>query len=528
MKHKILYMIGAGLMLMAVTSACRKQSDILQAYDHEDRLVFDRADSSFAAKFDILWNGLNQYYPLWDYEASQGVDWDAVYDEFYPQFEALDKRGKNAEVTDQELTELLSKCFGKLHDGHYYVTMTNHKTGSTLANASFSALNDVRDDVQAATTCLPNLYYYANPANGEIETDNEGNPMARQCSADANDLLMYFLTTPGVGYLWINDQIKELEALPSLTEMQEFRLNNLRDLKRKLMTMGGIALAEGVKIYNSLQASYSFLNVPGFDPIDMLFANGAEISVGSALFKGNIAYLRISDFSLSFYLKTEESKLDMSNPSTRQIVERVRDAWQFWFDNIQALHRKGTLGGVIIDLRSNGGGLLEDAHYVMGALVPSGGLTYGYHRFKRGTGRYDYSPLMPAVMPTMNEPHETITEPIVVLCNSKSVSMAEISTMSAKGLPNGTAIGKRTRGAICGLSANKNNSYNYAGYVGVKGVTPVYSYVPMVATFTFDKEVLESYGVTPDIEVDLDITRFQTDGKDSQLDRALQFIRTGK
>ena len=39
-----------------------------------------------------------------------------------------------------------------------------------------------------------------------------------------------------------------------------------------------------------------------------------------------------------------------------------------------------------------------------------------------------------------------------------------------------------------------------------------------------DKEILEGVGVTPDIEVDL---KDSEDQSDSQLDRALQYIRTG-
>jgi C-terminal processing protease CtpA/Prc len=62
----------------------------------------------------------------------------------------------------------------------------------------------------------------------------------------------------------------------------------------------------------------------------------------------------------------------------------------------------------------------------------------------------------------------------------------------------------------------------------VDGVTPVYGYVPTLASFTMDKEQLEGYGITPDIEVDFDYNEFIINDRDTQLDRALQFIRTGK
>ena len=91
--------ITSVMLLMLSMGACRPESDTLVSYAHNDKLVFARADSSFAAKFQIMWNGLNQYYSIWDYEAHHGVDWDAIYDEYYPQFEALDKAST---VTDDD------------------------------------------------------------------------------------------------------------------------------------------------------------------------------------------------------------------------------------------------------------------------------------------------------------------------------------------------------------------------------------------------------------------------------------------
>ena len=114
MKHKIFFMIMAGL-LMTTAWSCRQESDALMGYDHNEKLVFGDAETSFAAKFKVLWNGMNQYYAIWDYEAENGVDWDAVYDEYLPQFEALDKRDS---VPDNELQALMAKVFDPLHDGH--------------------------------------------------------------------------------------------------------------------------------------------------------------------------------------------------------------------------------------------------------------------------------------------------------------------------------------------------------------------------------------------------------------------------
>ena len=68
---------------------------------------------------------------------------------------------------------------------------------------------------------------------------------------------------------------------------------------------------------------------------------------------------------------------------------------------------------------------------------------------------------------------------------------------------------------------------NYPGIVGVRYQTPVWLYIPHMVTMSKDKQLFEGVGVTPDIDVDFDITLSQTTGRDTQLDRALQYLRTG-
>ena len=128
MRNKIM-ILGAMLLLVLVTS-CREESDALQNYAFNDGLAFEKAQKSFAGKFKVLWKALDQNYGVWDYERSQGVDWDAVYDEFLPKYEALDKRD---DVTDDELRKLLDETLAPLHDGHFVAQMQNHLTGTFVA-----------------------------------------------------------------------------------------------------------------------------------------------------------------------------------------------------------------------------------------------------------------------------------------------------------------------------------------------------------------------------------------------------------
>lgn len=524
---KILSIMSAVLLLLTM-GACRPESDTLVPYDHNDKLVFAAADTSFAAKFQIMWNGLNQNYAIWDYEAEQGVDWDAIYDEYYPQFGALDRRGKDATVTDDELKALMQKALSPLHDGHFHFDMKNHKTGNTVTYAPAEDRNASRDDYAIANAFAPDLSYYADVANGLVETDAEGNPIAMSYNSSAVGLFMRFISTPGIGIQWVRDRIQELSALPSPTEMETFKLHQLRAFVQELRGTEGVKVDVAIDLYNRLREKYSFLEIPGYDYIDPAFVSKG-ITFTYALLKGNIAYFHVSKFAMSVFLNdtTTQKTFDTSDPATMYHIQKMRDVWQAWLNAVQQLHRSGTLGGIILDVRGNTGGSVGDYQYFVGALVPSGGQHVGYQRYKRGTARYDYSPMMEATAPTMSTPHETITEPIAILTNCMSVSMSEMSSLGVKTLPNGKVIGKRTWGGLCPLAENEYNTYNYTGHIGVEGETAVYGYVPMLAAYTLDKKLIEGKGITPDIEVDLDVTLFQSTGRDSQLERALQYCTIG-
>ena len=335
---KILSITSAMLLLLSM-GACRPESDTLVSYAHNDKLVFASADSSFAAKFQIMWNGLNQYYSIWDYEAHHGVDWDAIYDEYYPQFEALDKAST---VTDDELKTLMQKTLGPLHDGHFSFDMKNHKTGNTVSYSPALDRFASRDDYAIANGFKPDLTYYADVAHGQVETDAEGNPIVMSYSTSALDMILRFLSTPGIGLQWTRSRIQELAALPIRTEMENFQLQQLQAFYQELSTIGGLLLDAAVTLYNRLHEKYGFLEIPGYDYIDPIFVTKG-ITFDYALFKGNIAYFHVNSFAMTLYLedaRTQET-FNTSDPATMHHIQQMREVWQAWFNTVQQLHRSG-------------------------------------------------------------------------------------------------------------------------------------------------------------------------------------------
>ena len=506
---KKIMMIMAGLLL--TLTGCRQESDNVMSYAFNDAMAFQKADTSFVGEFEVFWNGMNTNYALWDYELENGLDWDNVYQKYYPKFAELDEKDT---VTDEELGNLLNEIVKPLHDGHLVIKLKNHSTGNYVtASPAHLRVGDEREEEYTATQgFLPSLKYYQD--KGKI---------LEMRSASTNVIGQLI----GIWVAYIKEQITGLKLKTYRTQDEEERLNAFQSAYNDLYQ---IVKTDNLNAYNAFAIRYEWLHIPYLEPINLnLYEHPLEITY--ALLEGNIAYLSFNHFRLTAYLDSGFCKELFGQPTglTKLAVESVQDIWYSWFSAIQELKKAGNLGGVIIDVRSNGGGMLNDYQYVLGALLPSGGHHMADARFKRGLGRFDYSPIMPQTMPTMEAEHETVTEPIVVLCNCSSVSMAEMTSMGAKVLENGTLIGTRTWGGFSALSSNENYSNNYAGYVGIQNVTPVFCYIPQEVTFSIlDGKIVEGHGVEPDIEVSMDFDAWNKgNGSDSQLDRALQFIRTG-
>ena len=525
MKNYIKGMAVAAMMLLALAS-CRRESDTLHNYSYVDDLTWSLAQKSYGEKFKILWEGLNSNYAIWDYEKEHGLDWDEVYDKYYPKFVELDTLSTKRTIKDDELTALLKEVVGPLHDGHMNVKLYNHMNQKFVKVSPGDERNSTerKDDYYEAVVALsgvprePDLTYYRK-TQGKLKDYKSVNATGALQIRSVMDSLS----------VWANRILKATsqKTLPTEEELSDER--TAKAILSGLNQLNGLSSNEAIiNAVNELAIKYSYLNINGVHELDAeMIENGIHITY--ALFEGNIAYLYFDSFELTPFLTTYQTSTESLKPYARQLAAEVADVWYSWFNAIQDLHNAGQLGGVIIDVRGNGGGMVSDYQYVLGALLPSGGQHVMDSRTKKGVGRYDYSPLVPQVMPTYEQPHVTVTEPIAVLANIRSVSMAEMTSMGATLVENAKLVGTRTWGGLCGLIGNEDYSFTYAGHIGVSGKTPVYVYCPCLAAFSRDGKILEGVGVTPDIEVHLDLGAWKSgNGPDSQLDRALQYITSGK
>lgn len=251
-----------------------------------------------------------------------------------------------------------------------------------------------------------------------------------------------------------------------------------------------------------------------------------------------IAYFRFTNFG---FMKMYEYREALDNKVTAQapVIAFYGPRYNEGMVGGEACYANNdSVEALIIDVRGNGGGNLHDIPPLIGSLSQNN-VQLGYTRVKEGMGRLDYSGWTPFVIKSADL-HINKSKPIVVLADINSASCAELTTLFIKYLPNGTFIGERTYGATCALWPQSrvmhdifyngcfgDDFYWENGYPYNKKIFSYFVYTSSFDMVDRDYFSLEGKGVTPDIEVLYDASQLRR-GIDTQLERALSFLRTGK
>ena len=188
----------------------------------------------------------------------------------------------------------------------------------------------------------------------------------------------------------------------------------------------------------------------------------------------NIGYIQVS----SFYEVTGE-----------QFVEAVIN-----------LDTSG-MEGLVVDLRDNGGGLLDIAVAMLDYMLPEGKIVYTEDKDGNVTSEY-----------TSTAEYQ-FAKPLVVLVNGYSASASEIFAGAIKDHGIGTVVGTTTygKGIVQRMFPLDDGS-------AIKLTIAKY--------FTPNGNDIHKVGIVPDVEVELDVDAYrESDGeKDNQLDAAINEI----
>lgn len=172
---------------------------------------------------------------------------------------------------------------------------------------------------------------------------------------------------------------------------------------------------------------------------------------------GDVAVLRLSRFSAQAYIGIENA--------IKSIYEE----------------RKGVAPkGIILDLRNNPGGLVDQAVYVADAFLKQGAVVLTRGRTEQESARYDAQP------DPLDEQLKDV--PLVVLINGGSASASEIVAGALQDHKRATLVGTRSFGK------GSVQSIISLGPDGAMRLTTARYYTP-------DNRSIQALGITPDIEI---------------------------
>ncbi|HEX8228508.1 MAG TPA: S41 family peptidase [Chloroflexia bacterium] len=213
--------------------------------------------------------------------------------------------------------------------------------------------------------------------------------------------------------------------------------------------------------------------------------------------------------------------------------------------------------GVILDLRNNGGGLVVQALQVLGRFLPEGSV--GFYESRKSDGSEDEPHEVIANAPESLDLDKTRNIPMVVLTNGGSASASEIVAGALQDYERATLIGEQTFGKgseqhVYQWQDGTSAHITFAHWLtpkkrdinprpeptvapGTPEVLPTFtptpqsSVPPAQATATAQARPLypeqTDRGLTPEIRV-VRTEKDYLEDKDPQLDRAVEFLKTGK
>ena len=166
-------------------------------------------------------------------------------------------------------------------------------------------------------------------------------------------------------------------------------------------------------------------------------------------------------------------------------------------DAYAALEQEG-MKGLIIDVRSNPGGLLTTVLDICREILPKGIIVYTEDKYGQ---KSEY---------TCDGQNE-IDLPLAVLINGNSASASEILAGAVQDYGIGTIVGKTTYGKgvvqnIFGLSDGSAVKLTISNYFTPKGNN------------------IHGIGVQPDVEVELDVDKYYDEDVDTQIEKALEIL----
>lgn len=228
-------------------------------------------------------------------------------------------------------------------------------------------------------------------------------------------------------------------------------------------------------------------------------SNGETIKATTGTIDGRIRYFHCNFFALK---KSYEA-----NDGNK--VKEVLD--QFF---LTITKPSASVKGIILDLRGNRGGNIEDLDFFAGKLIDKD-LVFGYSRSKDGTGKLNYLPWVESRI--KYDPNYHVDVPIILMGDHFSASLSEIIILALKS-KNNLFVGEQTYGATGPLSDSdvfNSGSFDVGAFLTVS--------TSAVEFKSRDGKSYENIGITPDVNSSFNAKEL-SQGRDRQLEEAMRLI----
>ena len=524
-----------GLFLIAIiTNSC--DDDNMVSIVEPRRYTNDDV-KSYADLFKVFWSVMDQRYSSF-YEQSRmdGMNWDTVYNEYYPKFSALQTFGRATDDRGQidtdrnKAIQYFKNIVNPIIDRHFFVkiNMPFDNVGRLIATPFYGGMNNKEANGYDFET---KLSYIKNWLTKDV-TSQTYKELGSNNAGD-KDSFTYLTgsikSNPEICYLtydqfsvFMSDARPYLDIRPSphhKTVLQVSDIENSRELKAIGNILDRNKLKDlSIKILNQWNSFNTSQEIITFRTQVTQFMATEEISdamVKSAKdievqlkklidFTSPDAYQSVLTPQTVPYIRWFIQQMNQhtnEGDDVRKIklaASAILDRAPFYQNFLNPLH-KGKIKKLILDLRDNGGGSVIDFQFFVERFVTQS-TVWSYERIKEGNGRFDYTPWIPQ----KTRPHAFAMPssiPIAILTDKGSVSMSEATTLLLKSQGSQViSIGDYSFGGLATVSGEQDE-FN-GGIVGKIAGNWFYFYMPLSSVKGPNGELIEGIGIKPDIYVE--------------------------
>ncbi len=519
-------------------------------------------DDSWENVFLQYWNAMNTEYVHFDTDSD--LDWDRVYDEYLPRFQALDYTIQTDSLTAFKYFKEISL---KVDDYHYSLTVKDGfgsclKISPALERKWYEGEQknptEGTEDNPYTIMSFPDITWvdslygitYLKSVDTRVTVTSSGT--SQQKYIEMLDKVEGVLETQKLASVFHKASYKAWEGYTFDISAPTAATTNPADIAA-YSVVSALALS-GVEYYYGVTDDdifyfyiSSFAGTPLEEEMDLVYTKDLDEEEREKLHMKSLLQLHDlmwcidestgkpvpSDSDYYYDLtKYEVTVTDKSTGTTSteevNLIEKLEGVYNL-YKALQSIGKgdkceiKGTecpVKGVVMDVRSNGGGAVYTLEKIFGCFFKEE-TVFAKSRYKDGYSRLEYSPWVDFKIEDIYcNGIRDYDKPFAIITNGFSVSCSELSASIVQNLfQNGAVIGSQTYGGTCGLT--DRNIYHSG---------PFTSNSLSIYTTTYETELrmkdgsyvnLEGKGITPDEIVDT-ATDFSTD---TRFEAAVKWVK---